>query len=247
MLKPIGSAYRTKTLEFDDGAPRLREIELPAATSEDIEATVKVMGGEDWARWVDALETRGLLRAGFTTVALSYIGSPLTSAIYRQGSIGAAKTHLEVTAAALDARLSARHGGRAVTSINAATVTQASTVIPGIALYLSLLRAVMSAGMPSPAAQLLDLWDQLTGARSMDLDERGRIRLDRQELADDVQTAVAERWAAATPANIAELADTEWFRAEVHRLHGFAVPGVDYDRPVDPDLAWPTANTARAG
>ncbi|MGH3686231.1 MAG: enoyl-[acyl-carrier-protein] reductase FabV [Pseudonocardiaceae bacterium] len=240
VIKPVGHAQRTKTLAFDDdGAPLLREIAVPAATRDEIEGTVKVMGGEDWALWIDAAQRHGLIRPGFQTVALSYIGSELTSAIYREGTIGAAKTHLEETARTLNTTLASSHGGRAVTSVNGAAVTQSSTAIPGIALYLGLLRDVMGDTMHSPLGQLTDLWDQLTGTTPMRVDDHGRVRLDGWELADDVQAAVTARWKAATPENITDLADVDWFRDEVRRLYGFEVSGVDYDKPVDPNLPWP--------
>ncbi len=243
VIKPVGQAHHTKTLVFDDGAPLLREIEVSAATSDDIEATVKVMGGEDWARWIDAVEQCGLIRPGFQTVALSYIGPELTSAIYREGTIGVAKTHLEETARTLNAKLAGSHGGRAVTSVNGVAVTQSSTAIPGIALYIGLLRGVMGETMHSPIGQLTELWDQLAGTKPMEVDDHGRIRLDRWELADDVQAAVTARWKAAVPENITDIADVGWFGDEVRRLYGFSVPGVDYDEPSNPNLPWPTETT----
>jgi enoyl-[acyl-carrier protein] reductase / trans-2-enoyl-CoA reductase (NAD+) len=246
VIKPIGRTYRTKTLSFDgDGAPLLREIDVPAAEDDDVKATVKVMGGEDWARWIDAMKERDLIRPGFQTVALSYIGSELTSAIYRGGTIGAAKTHLEETAITLNTRLANEHGGRALISVNGAAVTQSSTAIPGIALYVGLLRGVMGEAMHSPIGQFTDLWDRLAGTRQMELDDHDRIRLDRWELASDVQADVAARWQAATPENITDIADIDWFRNEVRRLYGFAVSGVDYDQEVDPDLPWPAAPMPR--
>lgn len=239
VIKPVRQAHHTKTLVFDgDGVPLLQEIEVPAAKSDEIEATVKVMGGEDWAGWIDAVEQYDLIRPGFQTVALSYIGSELTSTIYREGTIGIAKTHLEETARTLNAKLADSYGGRAVTSVNGAAVTQSSTVIPGIALYIGLLRDVMGDTMHSPISQLTDLWDQLAGIKSMEIDDHDRIRLDRWELANDVQVAVAARWNAATSENITDIADVDWFRNEVYRLYGFTVPGVDYDEPLDPNLPW---------
>ncbi|MFB8236965.1 enoyl-[acyl-carrier-protein] reductase FabV [Kitasatospora purpeofusca] len=240
VLKPIGGASRTSTLVFDDeGAAEVREVETAPAEGDDIEQTVAVMGGADWERWIDHLAGRGLLAEGFTTAALSYIGSPLTAAIYRQGTIGAAKVHLEATARALDERLGAAVGGRAVTSVNGAAVTQSSTAVPGIALYTGLLRGVLGEGMVPPVHQLATLWDQLTGAAPLALDPEGRVRLDGWELADAVQAAVAERWRAATTDTVAGLADLDWFRAEVRRLYGFSVPGVDYTAPVATDVPWP--------
>ncbi|MFI9160151.1 enoyl-[acyl-carrier-protein] reductase FabV [Kitasatospora aureofaciens] len=240
VLKPIGRANRTRTLVFDDqGVPEVREVETGPAEGDDVEQTVAVMGGADWERWIDHLAGRGLLGEGFATAALSYIGSPLTAAIYRQGTIGAAKLHLEATARTLNERLGRAMGGRAVTSVNGAAVTQSSTAVPGIALYTGLLRGVLGEDMVPPVRQLASLWDQLTGAAPLVPDEEGRIRLDGWELADDVQAAVAERWEAATTGTVAGLADLDWFRAEVRRLYGFSVPGVDYSAAVATDIPWP--------
>ncbi|MGW9031383.1 enoyl-[acyl-carrier-protein] reductase FabV [Streptomyces sp. NPDC055722] len=241
VLKPIGSPYTTKTLVFDEyGAPEVKEVTTAPAEGDDIEQTVAVMGGTDWERWVTFLGDRSLLADGFATAALSYIGSPLTAAIYRQGTISAAKSHLEATARTLDERLSKTLGGRAVTSVNAAAVTQSSTAIPGIALYVGLLRGVLGDAMVAPIGQLVELWDQLTGARPLDLDDEGRVRLDTWELDPSVQNAVAERWSTATSDTITELADLDWFSDEVRRLYGFSVPGVDYTAAVETGVPWPT-------
>ncbi|MEV4972102.1 enoyl-[acyl-carrier-protein] reductase FabV [Streptomyces scopuliridis] len=241
VLKPTGSPYTTKTLVFDEhGAPEVKEVTTAPAEGDDIEQTVAVMGGTDWERWITFLEDRSLLADGFATAALSYIGSPLTAAIYRQGTIGAAKSDLEATARTLDERLGKTLGGRAVTSVNAAAVTQSSTAIPGIALYVGLLRGVIGDAMVAPIGQLVELWDQLTGARPLDLDGEGRVRLDTWELDPAVQNAVAERWSTATSDTISELADLAWFSNEVRRLYGFSVPGVDYAAAVETDVPWPT-------
>ncbi|MBY8882886.1 enoyl-[acyl-carrier-protein] reductase FabV [Actinacidiphila acidipaludis] len=246
VLKPVGAAHRTKTLVFDrDGAPEIREVDTAPAEGDDVEQTVAVMGGADWERWIDHLAARDLLADGFTTAALSYIGSPLTAALYRQGTIGAAKAHLEATARTLDERLTKLVGGRAVTSVNGAAVTQSSTAIPGVALYLGLLRGVLGDAMVSPAGQLAELWDQLTGATPLTLDGEGRVRLDRWELSEDVQQAVAERWHKATTETIAGLADLDWFHDEVRRLYGFAVPGVDYAAATATDIPWPRSAVGR--
>ncbi|MFD3454582.1 enoyl-[acyl-carrier-protein] reductase FabV [Streptomyces sp. NPDC058691] len=246
VLKPIGAPHRTKTLVFDaDGAPEIRDVETAPAEGDDVEQTVAVMGGADWERWIERLAGRGLLADGFSTVALSYIGSALTAAIYRQGTIGAAKAHLEATARRLDERLGTSVGGRALTSVNGAAVTQSSTAIPGIALYVGLLRGVLGDRLVPPAAQLSELWDGLTGATGLRLDE-GRVRLDTWELDDAVQAAVAERWDKATTGTIAGLADLGWFSAEVRRLYGFDVHGVDYERPVETDVEWPDTAVSQA-
>ncbi|MGW6413838.1 enoyl-[acyl-carrier-protein] reductase FabV [Streptomyces sp. NPDC055055] len=240
VLRPVGAPYTTKTLVFDDeGAPEVKEVTTSPAEGDDVEQTVAVMGGADWERWIAFLAERNLLAEGFTTAALSYIGSPLTAAIYRQGTIGAAKSHLEATARMLDERLAKTVGGRAVTSVNAAAVTQSSTAIPGIALYVGLLRGVVGDAMIAPVGQLVDLWDRLTGARPLDPDDEGRVRLDTWELDPGVQASVAERWATATGDNIAGLADLDWFTDEVRRLYGFSVPGIDYSAAVETDVPWP--------
>ncbi|MFF8775297.1 enoyl-[acyl-carrier-protein] reductase FabV [Kitasatospora sp. NPDC015120] len=239
VLKPLGAPHTTRNLEFaDDGAAYVREVTVAPATEAETAATVRVMGGEDWSRWVTALAERGLLRNGFRTVALSYLGSPLTAAIYRGGTIGAAKADLESTAGALTEQL-AGVGGRAYTSVNGAAVTQALTAIPGIPLYVSLLRGVLGDRFPSPVEQSLQLWDQLT-ADAPDLDESGRIRLDRWELSEPVQSAVADRWRSVTHDTVNELADPPWFRAQFRALYGFDVPGVDYAAPVETNLPWPS-------
>ncbi|MEV6414758.1 enoyl-[acyl-carrier-protein] reductase FabV [Kribbella sp. NPDC051718] len=234
-IKAIGQAAETKSLAYDDGQPVLQEVGIEVATDEEIADTVAVMGGEDWARWVDALEERKLLKDGFSTVALTYIGSELTGPIYRQGSIGAAKAHLEATAS----ELRQRDGVEARTSVNGAAVTQASSAIPGIGLYVSLLHKVLGDDLQTPMQQSISLWDQLTGEKPLDLDEDGRIRLDRWELTEDVQGAVKKQWDAATQDNIAEVADTVWFYEEVRRLYGFDVAGVDYEAPAEVDVEWP--------
>ncbi|MER5361700.1 enoyl-[acyl-carrier-protein] reductase FabV [Streptomyces sp. NPDC002785] len=240
VLKPIGETYRTKTLVFDsEGSPEVTTVETGPAEGDDIEQTVAVMGGTDWARWIDHLAGRDLLAQGFATVALTYIGSPLTAAIYRQGTIGAAKAHLEQTARDLNDRLAKEVGGRALTSVNGAAVTQSSTAIPGIALYVGLLRGVLDDAMVPPIAQLTQLWDQLTGTAPLDVDDEGRVRLDTWELTPAVQEAVAERWQTATTDTISTLAALDWFTTRVQQLYGFAVPGIDYTAPVETDVPWP--------
>lgn len=234
-LKTIGSPYTTKSLAYDGAEPQLTEVTVDPATEDDLAQTVKVMGGEDWARWITALQERNLLNEGFNTVALTYIGSNITSAIYRQGSIGTAKADLEQTALTL-----AKDGVRAFTSVNGAAVTQASSAIPGIGLYTSLLHKSLGDTMQTPAQQSVSLWAQLTGETPLDLDEDNRIRLDRWELTPEVQTEVHAAWQSVTQDTIADLADHEWFYAEIRRLYGFDVPGVNYEAEVEVDIPWPT-------
>ncbi|MEU4038749.1 enoyl-[acyl-carrier-protein] reductase FabV [Streptomyces collinus] len=241
VIKPLGSAYRAKTLQFDGDTPLVGALELEPATEAERDATVRVMGGADWKLWIDALAERGLVQRGFHTVALSYVGSELTAPIYRAGTIGAAKQHLEDTARRLQRDL-APLGGQAHTVVAGAAVTQASTAIPSIALYTTLLRAVLGDDFQSTGRQAAALWRQLTGAAPLQLDEEQRIRLDGWEMDEKVQAAVHERWTAATTDTLAELADTDWFRAEVGRLYGWHVPGTDYDSPAQTTVSWPTGD-----
>lgn len=239
VLKPLGQPAATRTLGFTaDGEATLGETVIEPASQQEKAATVAVMGGADWERWVTALAGKRLLAEGFRTVALTYIGSELTAPVYRNGTIGAAKMDLEATAAALTKALDGLDG-RAWTCVNGAAVTQASTHIPGIALYLSLLRGVLGDALQPPEKQAVRLWDQLVGRAPLDLDESGRIRLDRWELDPRVQAEVQRRWHAATPDTIAGLADIGWFRAQFRSLYGFDLPGIDYQAPVETDVPWP--------
>jgi enoyl-[acyl-carrier protein] reductase/trans-2-enoyl-CoA reductase (NAD+) len=231
-----------RTLSFSaDGEPALGEAVIGPASPEEKTATIAVMGGADWERWVTALAARGLLAEGFRTVALTYIGSELTAPVYREGTIGAAKMDLEATAGTITKALDG--AGRAWTCVNGAAVTQASTHIPGIALYIAVLRAVLGDALQSPAGQAAQLWDQLTGTAPFDTDEDGRIRLDRWELDPAVQAEVARRWHAATADSIGSLADAGWFRSQFRALYGFDVPGIDYTAEVETDIPWPGEKT----
>lgn len=239
-VKPIGEAYRARTLTFgDDAGPVLRELSLEPASEAEIDETVKVMGGEDWADWVTELADRGLVTRGFTAVALSYVGSKLTAPIYRLGTIGRAKDDLEATAARLTSGPLAASAGKALTSVNCATVTLSSVAIPGISLYLSLLHEVAGQRAESPVRQSARLWDYLTGRSGPALDERGRLRLDDWELADEVQDQLRGRWLAPDAELISGIADPGWFSQQISRLYGFGVDGVDYSVPVEVDWPWP--------
>jgi enoyl-[acyl-carrier protein] reductase / trans-2-enoyl-CoA reductase (NAD+) len=245
-VKPIGAAHTARNVAFADGVI-LREVTLEPATDEEAEATVKVMGGEDWADWVADLAGRELLAPGFQTVALTYVGSELTAPIYRQGTIGRAKDHLEATAGQLTTGPLAEAGGTALTSVNCAAVTMSSLAIPGISLYLSLLRAVAGDTAESAMRQSVRLWDYLTGRPAAETDSSGRLRLDDWEMAADVQAALHDRWDASNEELTGGLADTQWFRTQFLRLYGFGVSGIDYSQPVEVDLPWPAppAGSAR--
>jgi enoyl-[acyl-carrier protein] reductase/trans-2-enoyl-CoA reductase (NAD+) len=180
-----------------------------------------------------------MLAPGFTTAALTYVGSELTAPIYRQGTIGRAKDHLEATAGELTGGVLKQAGGTALTSVHSAAVTLSSLAIPGISLYLSVLRAVAKDAAESPVSQSVRLWDYLCGRDQGPTDSLGRLRLDDWELADDVQHELRSRWDAGPADLTAGLADLDWFRQQIWQLYGFDVPGVDYGQPVEVDVPWP--------
>jgi enoyl-[acyl-carrier protein] reductase/trans-2-enoyl-CoA reductase (NAD+) len=237
-VKPIGAPYQTRNVAFADGVV-LRESTHEPATDAEIEATVKVMGGEDWAAWIADLAARDLLAPGFRTAALTYVGSELTAPIYRQGTIGRAKDHLEATAGELTRGVLRQAQGTAVTSVHCAAVTLSSLAIPGVSLYLSLLHNVAADAAESAVQQSIRLWDYLTGRDPGSTDSDGRLRLDLAELAADVQAELRQRWQAGTEDLMAGLADLDWFRRQIWQLYGFDVPGVDYSQPVEVDVPWP--------
>jgi enoyl-[acyl-carrier protein] reductase / trans-2-enoyl-CoA reductase (NAD+) len=241
-VKPIGAAYQARNVAFADGVVVRDSIHEPATEAE-IDATVKVMGGEDWAAWVADLAGRGMLAPGFMTAALTYVGSELTAPIYRLGTIGRAKDHLEATAAQLTDGVLAQAGGTALTSVHSAAVTMSSLAIPGISLYLSLLHNVAGDAAESAVRQSMRLWDHLTGRECGPTDNQGRLRLDDWELAADVQHELRRRWQARTAELMDGLADLDWFRRQIWQLYGFDVPGVDYGQPIEVDVPWP----ARSG
>ncbi len=243
-VKPIGAAYSARNVVVDRDVV-LREATLEPAADAEIDGTIKVMGGQDWADWVTDLAARDLLAPGFRTAALTYVGSKLTAPIYREGTIGRAKDHLEATAGLLTAGVLSRSGGSALTSVNCAAVTMSSLAIPGISLYLSLLRAVAGDAAESPMRQSVRLWDHLTGKGGADVDSGGRLRLDDWEMAPHIQAALEERWAATDEELLGGLADTDWFKTQMWRLYGFGVSGIDYSQPVEVDLPWP-ATPARS-
>jgi enoyl-[acyl-carrier protein] reductase / trans-2-enoyl-CoA reductase (NAD+) len=245
VIKPLGAPYTTRSLVFGPDGPasagglRLGEQTVQAATEDERAATVRVMGGDDWAEWVHAIVARGLAGPRFNTVALSYVGPEMTAPIYRRGTIGAAKDQLEETARRLHEQVLAPRGAAAYTAVLGAAVTQASAAIPGIGLYTAVIRKILGEQLQSSVEQLSRLWDQLTGTAPLDRDEHGRIRLDRWELNPRVQSAAARAWAELAEENLAEHADTEWLRAQVLGLYGFGLDGIDYGAPVETDAAWP--------
>jgi enoyl-[acyl-carrier protein] reductase/trans-2-enoyl-CoA reductase (NAD+) len=234
VVKPIGQQFRGKTVDIKTGA--LSDVVAEPATEEEIAETVKVMGGEDWMEWISVLSDRKLLARGAVTVALSYVGPAFTAPIYRDGTIGRAKEHLEATAAGIRKRFEDLDL-RAVVSVNKALVTRASAVIPSVTLYISLLYAVMKRkGIHEGCIQqMYRLYrDHLFAGEPTAQDTGGRIRLDDWEMRDDVQREVAQMWQRVIDDPEHRVPEIEEFRSEFLRHHGFEMPGVDYDREVDP-------------
>ncbi|HJS00303.1 MAG TPA: enoyl-ACP reductase FabV [Flavobacterium sp.] len=233
VLKPIGATFSNKTVDFHTG--KVSEVSIEPCSGDDIENTIAVMGGEDWAMWMDALKAENLLAPGATTVAYSYIGPEVTEAVYRKGTIGRAKDHLEATAFEISDSL-ADINGKAYVSVNKALVTQASSAIPVIPLYISLLYKIMKAeGIHEGCIeQIQRLYQQrlFTGGE-VPVDEKGRIRIDDWEMREDVQAKVAKLWEQATTENLAEIGDLEGYKKDFYNLFGFDLAGVDYKAEAD--------------
>jgi len=228
-LKPIGGVFSNKTVDFHTG--KVSEVTIQPAVQEDIDNTVVVMGGEDWAMWIDALKDAGVLADGATTVAYSYIGPAVTEAVYRKGTIGRAKDHLEATAFEIADKLKDING-HAYVSVNKALVTQASSAIPVIPLYISLLYKIMKAkGLHEGTIEQIDRLyrERLYTGNEVPVDEKGRIRIDDWEMRDDVQAEVAKLWSEATTENLAQIGDLEGYRKDFYNLFGFDFAGVDYN------------------
>jgi len=229
-IKPYGSQVTSKTL--NTGTGEVSEVTVEPATEEEAAATVKVMGGEDWELWIDALSEAGVLADDFASLNYTYLGSELTWPIYHKGTLGKAKGDLDRAAAAIRAA----HGDNAAHVVALkAVVTQASSAIPVVPLYGTLLIKVedeMGLG-EGPIHQIDRLFrDKLQG--TIVLDDENRIRVDDWELSDAMQAELKKRWAVLNTENLAELADLPKYREEFMRLFGFAVGGVDYSKDVDP-------------
>ena len=237
-LKPVGEAFTANNLDTDKKS--VAPITIEPATEDDIRQTTKVMGGEDWERWIDFLSKGGVLAEGATTCAYDYIGPKVTWPVYHHGTIGAAKNHLRETAEKLDARLKVNRG-RAFVSVNKAVVTQASSAIPVVPLYISILFKIMKEkGIHEDCIQQMDrlFRTQMYGDGYLNFDDMGRVRVDDWEMRDDVQEAVAEVWPKVTTETIEEYTDFAGYQANFLKLFGFGLPGVDYaaDTEAERDL-----------
>ena len=227
-LKPIGSTFTNKTVDFHTG--NVTSVSIEPANEEDIANTVVVMGGEDWSMWMDALKGAGVLAEGATTIAYSYIGPEVTEAVYRKGTIGRAKDHLEATAFEITEKLKDING-KGYVSVNKALVTQASSAIPVIPLYISLLYKIMKAeGIHEGCIeQIQRLYaDRLYTGNAVPTDDKGRIRIDDWEMRADVQEKIAKLWGESTTETLVELGDLAGYKQDFLNLFGFGFDGVDY-------------------
>lgn len=239
-LKPIGSTFTNKTVDFHTG--NVTQVSIEPANQEDIDNTVVVMGGEDWAMWMQDLKDANLLAPGATTLAYSYIGPSVTEAVYRKGTIGRAKDHLEATAFTITDSLKDLNG-KAYVSVNKALVTQASSAIPVIPLYISLLYKIMKAdGIHEGCIeQIQRLYSQrLYSGKEVPTDANGRIRIDDWEMRDDVQEKVADLWTKATTETLPEIGDLAGYKQDFLNLFGFGFEGVDYETDADEMITIPS-------
>lgn len=231
VLKPIAEPFVDKTVDFHSGVVSDISIQ-PIDNDEDIENTIAVMGGEDWMFWMEELKGAGVLADDVKTVAYSYIGPELTYPIYRNGTIGKAKDDLEATVPVLNDLLK-EINGEAYVSVNKALVTQSSSAIPVVPLYISLLYKVMKEkGIhEGTIEQMYRLFsERLYNNASLSLDDKGRIRIDDWEMREDVQKEVQELWEKINTENLEEISDIKGYREEFFNLFGFQFDGVDYDK-----------------
>ena len=239
VLKPIGEVYTNKNL--NTGTGEVNQVTIEPANDDDIRQTEAVMGGEDWEMWIDALLEANVLAKGVKTVAYSYIGPVLTWAIYKNGTIGRAKIDLERAQKAIDRKLAALDG-KAWVSVNKALVTQASSAIPVVPLYISLLYKLMKAdGTHEECIEQMDrlFRDRLYNGNPQP-DEEGRIRVDDWEMAKPIQDEIAKRWTEVSSENLTTLGDFSGYQASFLRLFGFGLDGVDYAADVDPAVSVPS-------
>lgn len=235
VLKPMGEAYTTKNLNTD--TLKITDVTLEPATEAEVAATVKVMGGEDWELWLKALADADLLAEGVKTVAYTYLGEKITWPIYGKATIGKAKEDLDRAALALNGLLS-KHKGQANVAVLKALVTQASSAIPIMPLYLSLLMKVMKeeGSHEGCIEQLYRLFTEGLYTATPRLDGQNRFRMDEKELAAHVQAKVTELWPLVTEGNLFELTDFKGYTAEFLKLFGFGQPSVDYDADTNPEV-----------
>ncbi|MEM9242694.1 MAG: enoyl-ACP reductase FabV [Pseudomonadota bacterium] len=240
-LKTIGQAYDNKTVDIISGD--VSDIHIDAANPEEIENTTKVMGGEDWQLWIDALLEADVLAPGATTVAYSYIGPALTYPIYRHGTIGRAKLDLEKTARTLNQQLNAACQGHAYVAVNKCVVTQASAAIPVVPLYTALLFKLMKANGSHEDCieQIYRLFAQrLYTGNTVPVDDENRIRIDERELDDTIQSEIEALWSQVNAQTIENLSDLHGVRDAFYNLFGFSRSDIDYEKEAKAEVDIPS-------
>lgn len=227
VLKTTGAPYTNKTIDLRNNT--ISEITIEPATDEEIEATVKVMGGEDWEAWIDALKAADALEDNAVTLAYSYIGPELTHPMYYEGSIGRAKAHLLATS-----RKITENGVKAYVSVNKALVTQSSSAIPIVPLYISILYKIMKAhgNHEGCIEQMYRLFAKLSNNK-LNLDGEGQIRMDDWEMLPEIQSEVTKAWESLSAENFRELTDIDGYWSDFYAMFGFGIDGVDYGADVE--------------
>ncbi len=227
VLKTTGAPYTNKTIDLRNNT--ISEITIEPATDEEIEATVKVMGGEDWEAWIDALKAADALEDNAVTLAYSYIGPELTHPMYYEGSIGRAKAHLLATS-----RKITENGVKAYVSVNKALVTQSSSAIPIVPLYISILYKIMKAhgNHEGCIEQMYRLFAKLSN-NELNLDGEGQIRMDDWEMLPEIQSEVTKAWESLSAENFRELTDIDGYWSDFYAMFGFGIDGVDYSADVE--------------
>lgn len=231
VLKTVGEPYTNKTIDLKNRV--VSNITVEPATEDEIAATVKVMGGEDWKAWIDALKDADAIESDAVTVAYSYIGPDITHPMYADGSIGKAKDDLFAASKQITA-----DGIKAYISVNKALVTQSSAAIPIVPLYISILYKVMKAhGVHEGCIeQMYRLMNQKLYCGDPVVDSENRIRLDDLEMQDEIQSEVNGLWSTITSENLDTHADLEGYYEDFYRLFGFGAKGIDYDAETDPEV-----------
>jgi enoyl-[acyl-carrier protein] reductase/trans-2-enoyl-CoA reductase (NAD+) len=232
VIRPVGKPYTNKTVDFQTGT--VSEITIQPAGEDEVRQTIAVMGGEDWSMWMTALLDADVLAQGAMAIAYSYIGPAVTHAVYRDGTIGYAKNNLEDTAVAIRTLLSPL-GGRAYISVNKALVTQSSSAIPVVPLYISILYKVMKdKGIHEGCIeQMARLFSERLYAGNLETDCRGRIRVDDWEMREDVQDSVSNLWEKMDSENVAVFSDMEGYRRDFLNLFGFGFDSIRYQDDAD--------------
>lgn len=242
VLKATTDIFVSKSLDLRHNT--IEEASIPTATEEETQATIKVMGGEDWAEWIDALVAADVIEDNAITVAYSYIGPELTYPIYKEGTIGHAKEHLHKTANLITKEY-ANRGIHAYISVNKALVTQASAAIPVVPLYISLLYKVQKelGTHEGCIEQINRMFTEKLLIEKPDVDKNGYLRLDDYELDSKVQEQINTIWAKVTTDNLKDLADIDGYWEDFYTMFGFKLPDVDYTEEVDTAMSIPSISS----